>query len=76
MLHPLLTIAVTYRIHELSRASTPPKRTRSDRGEGVISTAIAILVMAFLGTLMWYGFKTTFTHAQTKTDDQVELIGQ
>lgn len=71
MHHPLLTIAVTYRIHELSRSSTPRSRTRSDRGEGVISTAIAILVMAFLGTLMWYGFKTTFTHAQTKTDDQV-----
>lgn len=46
-----------------------------DRGEGVISAAIAVLVMAFLGALMWVGFKAIFTKAQTKTDNQVEQIG-
>lgn len=48
---------------------------RDDRGEGVISAAIAVLVMAFLGALMWVGFKAIFTKAQTKTDNQVEQIG-
>lgn len=46
-----------------------------DRGEGVISAAIAVLVMAFLGALMWVGFKAIFAKAQAKTDNQVEQIG-
>ena len=28
-----------------------------ERGEGVISAAIAVLVMAFLGVPMWVGFQ-------------------
>lgn len=52
------------------------RRRRSDRGEGVLSAAIAVLIFAFLGTVMWYGFKATFSHAQTKTDTQVEQIGK
>ncbi len=28
---------------------------RDDRGEGVISAAIAVLIMAFLGAAMWGG---------------------
>jgi hypothetical protein len=24
---------------------------------------------------MWFGFKSTFTHAQSRTDDQVTQIG-
>ena len=31
-------------------------RLRGDRGEGVISAAIAVLIMAFLGALMWIHF--------------------
>jgi hypothetical protein len=49
---------------------------RDDRGEGVISAAIAVLVMAFLGVLMWVGFKATLGNTQTHVDDQVEQIGQ
>lgn len=51
-------------------------RTRGDAGEGVISTAIAILVMAFLGTLMWFGFQSTMKDAQRNTDIQVSQIGK
>jgi hypothetical protein len=32
--------------------------------------------MAFLGSLMWVGFHATFDKAQSKTDTQVEQIGQ
>ena len=47
-----------------------------ERGEGVISAAIAVLVMAFLGALMWVAFKTIFDNASSKTSDQVNQIGQ
>ena len=33
---------------------------RDERGEGVISSAIAVLVMALLGALMWVAFKAIF----------------
>ena len=36
---------------------------RDERGEGVISAAIAVLVMAFIGVGMWVAFNTTFQHA-------------
>lgn len=76
MSHPILTLAVALRVHSLCRQASLDTRPRDDRGEGVISTAIAILVMAFLGTMMWFGFKATFTNAQVKTDTQVEQIGR
>lgn len=77
MRHPILTVAVAVRAAAITHGPITwhPSRYLSDRGEGVISTAVAVLVVAFLGTLMWFGFKTTFTHAQSKTDTQVEQIG-
>jgi len=48
---------------------------RDERGEGVISAAIAVLVMAFLGVGMYFAFRSTLGKAQTKTDQQVECIG-
>ncbi|MBV9662268.1 MAG: hypothetical protein JO337_14040 [Acidimicrobiales bacterium] len=47
-----------------------------ERGEGVISTAIAVLVMAFIGVAMWVAFDATFNHAATHVDRQVNCIGQ
>ena len=69
MPHPLLHVVVHTR-------NAVVAHRRDERGEGVLSAAIAVLIFAFLGTLMWYGFKATFTHAQTKTDTQVEQIGK
>jgi hypothetical protein len=48
---------------------------RDERGEGVISAAIAVLVMAFLGAGMWVAFNTLFHHAADKTGQQIEIIG-
>jgi hypothetical protein len=47
-----------------------------ERGEGVISAAIAVLVMAFIGVGMWVAFSTTFNHAAKHVDNQVNCIGQ
>ena len=46
-----------------------------DRGEGVISSAIAVLVMALLGALMWVAFKAIFADASARTSTQVGQIG-
>jgi type II secretory pathway component PulK len=46
-----------------------------ERGEGVISAAIAVLIMAFLGAAMWVGFNTIWNDAEENIGDQVEEIG-
>jgi hypothetical protein len=48
----------------------------SERGEGVISAAIAVLVMAFLGVAMWGAFNIIFDDAQGRVHDQVREIGE
>jgi hypothetical protein len=50
-------------------------RLQEEHGEGVISAAIAVLIMAFLGAIMWVGFKALFQDTQTKTNNQVNRIG-
>lgn len=47
-----------------------------DRGEGVISAAIAVLIMAFLGAAMWIGFNQIWENAESTTSDNVEEIGR
>lgn len=47
-----------------------------DRGEGVISTAIAVLITAFLGTAMWVGFNTIWKGAETNITNEVNKIGK
>jgi len=61
------------------RANQPPLRervVRSEVGEGVISAAIAVLIMAFLGVAVWGGFKLTFDKTQKNVNEQVDLIGK
>lgn len=55
--------------------TTATRRRRNERGEGVISLAIGVLIMAFLGAGMWLAFNKTMTDAQTKVDAQVNTIG-
>lgn len=60
----------------LARAHAgPPPTTAEDRGEGVISAAIAVLVVASVGALMWFGFQRLWERTETKTTEQVEQIG-
>lgn len=52
-------------------------RLRADeRGEGVISAAIAVLIMAGIGALMWVGFKGIWQDTETNTKDKVAEIGE
>ena len=70
-----MTVEKTRR-HSTRRPDEAPPRTRDDRGEGVISAAIAVLIMAFIGVGMWVAFNTTFSHAAKHVDNQVNCIGQ
>jgi hypothetical protein len=54
---------------------TTHRLAHDDRGEGVISMAIAVLIVAFLGALMWVAFKGIFQTASTNTSNQVSSIG-
>lgn len=52
-------------------------RTRTEpdeRGEGVISTAIAVLIVALLGVALWAGFSTIMDDATARTSEQIQSI--
>ena len=49
---------------------------KDESGEGVISAAIAVLIMAFLGAAMWLAFKGIFNDTANNTSQQVSKIGQ
>ncbi|MFP4635646.1 MAG: hypothetical protein ACLFRD_07290 [Nitriliruptoraceae bacterium] len=44
---------------------------RHEAGEGVISTAIAVLIMALIGAAMWAVFSGVFTDSADLVEDQV-----
>jgi hypothetical protein len=50
-------------------------RTADDRGEGVVSAAIVVLIMAGLGALMWVGFRTMWTDIESDTNDRISEVG-
>ena len=50
-------------------------RWHEELGEGVISTAIAVLIMALIGLAMWTLFKTVFDGAGKKIESNVNQIG-
>lgn len=51
------------------------RRCRGDAGEGVISAAIAVLIVAFLGAAMWVGLSRMWDRTEQRTNTQVENIG-
>lgn len=52
-----------------------PQEVHAEAGEGVISTAIAVLIMALLGAGMWLAFSQIFDRAADTTAEQIDLIG-
>jgi type VI protein secretion system component VasF len=60
---------------DLAAGCARTARTRNQRGEGIISTAIAVLIVALLGVAMWTGFSAMMTDATDKTSSQIEQIG-
>jgi hypothetical protein len=56
-------------------AALPRCSARDDRGEGVISAAIVVLIMALIGAAMWVTFNGLWTDVSTRTEEQVDQIG-
>ncbi|MET0728594.1 MAG: hypothetical protein ABWZ76_09895 [Acidimicrobiales bacterium] len=56
--------------------TTAARMRREDRGEGVISAAIAVLIMAGIGALMWVGFKAIWQDTEGNTKEKVAEIGE
>jgi len=47
-----------------------------EAGEGVVSLAIGVVIMAFLGVMVWVAFRETLGHATQNVNTQVSQIGQ
>jgi hypothetical protein len=50
-------------------------RARGEAGEGVISAAIVVLIMALIGAAMWVAFNGVFQDAASRVDTSVSQIG-
>jgi len=51
------------------------RRRADDRGEGVISAAIVVLIMAAIGALMWTAFRGMWEDIESDTNDRIEEVG-
>ena len=58
-----------------AHAHTTDLRLCGDRGEGVISTAIAVLIVAFIGAAMWLAFNSIWNDAEGNIQREVGNIG-
>ncbi len=59
-------------VHAVNRRCGRPV---GDRGEGVISTAIAVLIMAFIGAAMWASFDRIWGQTEANIESEVGRIG-
>lgn len=67
----LLQLHIAYKM----QVATLRDRLTEEVGEGVISTAIAVLIMALLGAAMWAAFRGIFDGASGRAGNAVDTIG-
>jgi hypothetical protein len=72
-LYVLVTSAWVVTCHRTAEVRT--RLGEDDRGEGVVSAAIVVLIMAAIGALMWVGFRTMWTDIESKTNDKIAEVG-
>jgi hypothetical protein len=46
-----------------------------DRGEGVVSAAIVVLIMAAIGALMWVSFRGMWNDIESDTREKISEVG-
>lgn len=69
------TAVVAYVLLRNAAVAAARRFGADERGEGVISAAIAVLIMAFLGALMWIGFRTIWEDSEDNIRTETERIG-
>lgn len=62
-------------VRALTAWQSAKRRLAEEVGEGVISTAIAVLIMALIGLAMWQLFDRVFTNAGSEIESNVNQIG-
>ncbi len=67
--------SVSIAAHQVRVSLDERRSTLDERGEGVISVALAVLIMASLAGLMWVAYKAMWDGANTKTANQINSIG-
>jgi hypothetical protein len=55
-------------------ANLKARRAANERGEGVISLAIAVLIMAVIGALLYVSFSGTAKDAGDRSKDKIAEI--
>ncbi|HEX2038155.1 MAG TPA: hypothetical protein VHF47_00320 [Acidimicrobiales bacterium] len=60
-----------YVVQQSARVATAARLARTEGGEGVISAAIAVLVMAFLGVVLWQLFGDTLRRANSDVNERL-----
>jgi hypothetical protein len=71
--HP--TRDLSRRLHISMRGLRQRLAEPDDRGEGVISMAIAVLIVAFLGAAAWLAFKGLLDGTKEKAETQIARVG-
>lgn len=73
----MYAINTTRRLHIAGSAVARTLRNRytDERGEGVISMAIAVLIIAFIGVAIWAVFTGVVEQTEGKIETQVNKIG-
>lgn len=64
-----------WRVALTERALRPGAPADRERGEGVISMAIAVLIVAFLGAAAWLAFKGLLDGTKEKAESQIARVG-
>lgn len=58
-----------------SWARTHLHRASAESGEGVISAAIVVLIMAIIGAAMWFAFNEVWEQADDRIQSEMDQIG-
>jgi hypothetical protein len=74
-MHPTIETLWTEIRMLVSAANRRGGRIVGDRGEGVISTAIAVLIIAFIGAAMWVAFDRIWGQTEANIEAEVGRIG-
>ena len=68
-------LLLTYVLSRSAANRLTRRITHDDRGEGVISTAIAVLIVAFLGVAAYVVFRGVLDSSGSKASTTVDQIG-
>lgn len=74
-MHTQLPLRVAVWLSAWRTTLTDRCATADERGEGVISMAIAILIVAFLGAAAWLAFKGLLDGTKAKAEIQLDKVG-